>query len=106
MYQWQNDHVVNDDFKPKVIDLCKAVEIDLNELFTDNNYIYSVPYKIGVLGDTSTGKSALIMAPSKTKQTVLSQRSTFGYWQIDTFANPVNKKIIPLSFMDIEGAIH
>jgi hypothetical protein len=46
------------------------------------------------------------MAPSKTKQTVLSQRSTFGYWQIDTFANPVNKKIIPLSFMDIEGAIH
>jgi hypothetical protein len=46
MYQWQNDHVVNDDFKPKVIDLCKAVEIDLNELFTDNNYIYSVHTKL------------------------------------------------------------
>ena len=107
--EWQNDDSVGDEFKPKVLDLCENIEEDLKNIFTNNKSIYSVPYRIGVIGYTSGGKSALIMKLANLSQyaTMIDlDRSTFGYLQFDThFDDHSTKKKIPISFIDIGGAI-
>ncbi|CAF0924439.1 unnamed protein product [Adineta ricciae] len=109
MSAWENDYGIDDSFKPKLIDLCQAVENDIKTLYDGTNYTCSIPFKIGAIGDTSAGKSALIKTLSNTEHTsvtILSQRSTFGYLQIDTvLENPKSKLRVPFSFFDIEGAI-
>jgi GTPase SAR1 family protein len=110
MNDWQNDYGQDEDFKPKVIDLCKTIEMDLQDLFTDYNWIYSVPYKVGVIGHGSVGKSALVMKLTEIKEfssMIAVERSTFGYLQFDTlvYKDPRNSnKIIPITFIDVEGA--
>ena len=107
---WQNDYGTEDDFKPKILDLCQTIERDLKDLFTEHSSIYSVPYRIGVVGYTSVGKSALIIKLTNLIQfssMVSLERSTFGYLQFDTyFVDKSSKaKKIPISFIDIAGAI-
>jgi predicted nucleic acid-binding Zn-ribbon protein len=109
MEKWQNDHGKDDEFKPKVLDLFKAVEMDVKYLLSDENWIYSLSYKIGVIGDGSVGKSALVMNLANTNEfssMISVERSTFGYLQFDTliYKDPRNDKIIPITFVDIEGA--
>ncbi len=58
MGNWQDDYVRDNEFKPKVIDLFKTVAMDVKHLFGNNNCIYSFPYKIGVIGNGSVGKTA------------------------------------------------
>ena len=107
--EWRNDHSGGNDFKPKVLPLCQAVESDLREMYTGDRWIYSIPYKIGVIGVTSAGKSALTMALIRRQEfsrMVSIERSTFGYLQFDTYyEHPINKRHIPIIFIDIEGAI-
>ncbi|CAF0934115.1 unnamed protein product [Adineta ricciae] len=109
MSAWENDYGTDDSFKPKLIDLCQYLENDIKTLYDGTNYISSIPFKIGAIGDTSAGKSALIKTLSNTEHTsvtILSQRSTFGYLQIDTvLESPKSKLRVPVSFFDIEGAI-
>jgi GTPase SAR1 family protein len=85
------------------------MEMDVKYLFENGNYIGSVPYKIGVIGDGSVGKSALVLNLANLKEfssMVDIERSTFGYLQFDTllYKEPQNNKIIPITFVDIEGA--
>ncbi|CAF4840243.1 unnamed protein product [Rotaria socialis] len=106
---WQNSHSSEEQFKPKVIELFKAVELDLAQIFYNRNYIRSIPFKVGVIGDGCVGKSTLIGKLSEcvdqSVSTVASGRSTFGYLQIDTFINECPHKTIPITFIDLEGAI-
>jgi GTPase SAR1 family protein len=110
MNNWQNDYGTDEEFKPKVIDLCKTIESDVQHLFSDYNWIYSVPYKVGVIGHGSVGKSALVMKLSEIEEfssMIAVERSTFGYLQFDTlvYKDPRNSnKIIPITFVDVEGA--
>ena len=109
MRTWMNDHSTGDEFNPKVIKLCQALEIDIQHLFQDFNWIYSLSYKIGIIGHGSVGKSALTMnlAELNTFSAMIDfERSTFGYLQFDTrsYKDPDNDKIIPITFIDIEGA--
>ena len=109
MRTWKNHHGTDDEFKPKVVKLCQALEEDVQNLFRNFNWVYSVPYKIGVIGCGSVGKSALVV--NLTEVTTFSamidfERSTFGYLQFDTrvYKDPVNGRVIPITFVDIEGA--
>jgi hypothetical protein len=109
MRTWQNDYGTDKEFKPKVIDLFKAIGLDMQHLFTDYNWIYSLSYKVGVIGHGSVGKSALVMKLAEIEEfssMIAVERSTFGYLQFDTlvYKDPENNKIIPISFIDIEGA--
>jgi GTPase SAR1 family protein len=106
---WQNDYGKDEEFKPKVIDLFKAIELDVQHLFTDYYWIYSLSYKVGVIGHGSVGKTAITMNLAEIKEyssMIAVERSTFGYLQFDTlvYKDPDNNKIIPFSFIDIEGA--
>jgi GTPase SAR1 family protein len=81
----------------------------MQHLFTDYNWIYSLSYKVGVIGHGSVGKSALVMKLAEIEEfssMIAVERSTFGYLQFDTlvYKDPENNKIIPISFIDIEGA--
>ena len=109
MHEWQNDYGTEDDFKPKILDLCETIETDVEELFHDQKCMYSIAYRIGVVGNTSVGKSALIMALSnitRFSSMVNLERSTFGYLQFDSFFQDKSSdaKKIPISFIDIAGA--
>ncbi|CAF1000303.1 unnamed protein product [Rotaria sordida] len=57
MEKWQSNHDVDNEFKPKVLDLFKSVELDVKHLLSDDNCIYLLPYKIGVIGDRNVGKN-------------------------------------------------
>ncbi|CAF5064367.1 unnamed protein product, partial [Rotaria sp. Silwood1] len=108
--EWQSDHSVDNEFKPKVLDLFKSVELDVKHLLSNDNCIYLLPYKIGVIGDRNVGKSTLLMNLAEINQFSLMVDMTpsiFSYLQYDTFVykNPDNNKIIPITFIDIEGAI-
>ncbi len=107
--EWQNDHGTNNNFKPKVFDLFETIEMDLKFLLSDKNWIYSVPYKIGVIGAGSVGKSALIMNLANLydfPSMIAAERNTFCYLKFDTlsYKDPYNSKIIPITFVDVEGA--
>ena len=111
MNEWWNELGNEEDFKPKIVDLCRTIEKDIEQLFTNRRSIYSIPYKIGVVGNTSVGKSALIMALSNFKHfssMVSLERSTFGYLQFEAFFDEEEEsrhsKRIPISFLDIAGA--
>jgi GTPase SAR1 family protein len=109
MGKWQNDHGKDDEFKPKVLDLFEAIEMDVKHLLSDENCIYSLSYRIGVIGDGSVGKSALVMNLADVKEfssMISVERSTFGYLEFDTliYKDLRNGKIIPITFVDIEGA--
>ncbi len=109
MRTWQNDYGKDDEFKPKVIDLFKAIEQDVKHLLDNTSCSYSLSYKVGVIGHGSVGKSALIMNLAEIKEyssMIAVERSTFGYLQFDTliYKGPDNGKIIPITFIDIEGA--
>ena len=109
MVESQNDHRANEEFKPKAIDLFKTLELDVKHLLTDFNCVYSIPYKVGVIGAGSVGKSALVMNLANINHfsaMVNIERSTFGYLQFDTFIyrHLKNGRIVPITFIDIEGA--
>ena len=110
MNEWQNDYGIGDGFKPKVLDACKVIEKDLEVLFTEQKSIYTIPYRIGVVGNSSVGKSALIIKLGnfiEYSSVVNLERSTFGYLPFDSYFEynlPTAKKI-PISFIDIAGAI-
>ncbi len=109
MRTWQNDHGTDNEFKPKVINLFKTVEMDMQHLLIDYNWVCSLSYKIGVIGDGNVGKSALIMKLAEVKEfspMIAIERSTFGYLEFDTliYKYPCNDKVIPITFVDIEGA--
>ena len=110
MHEWQNDRSADDQFKPKIIELCQVIQQDLKMLPSERSCTYSIPYKNGVIGDTSVGKSALVMALGNITQfpTMVNQeRSTSSYLQFDTFFydKSQNSRHIPISFIDIAGAI-
>ncbi|CAF1366472.1 unnamed protein product [Adineta steineri] len=110
MKTWQDDHGTDDQFKPKIIELFQAVELDLTELFKEQKSTYSIPYKVGLIGHGSVGKSALAIELANAKQhsaMIDTTRSTFGYLQFDTLAyqHPRTRRPIPFTFVDIEGAI-
>ena len=107
MNRWWNELGIEQEFQPKILDLCRALEKDIHNAFEDRKSVYSIPYKIGVVGNTSVGKSALIMGLSDFKEftsMVSLERSTFGYLQFDAFFQQGSKEI-PVSFIDIAGAI-
>ena len=108
MRTWMNDHSTDEGFKPKVVKLFQVLEMDIQTLFQDFNWIYSLPYKIGVIGHGSVGKSALVMnlTDMKTLSAMIDfERSTFGYLQFDTriYKDPDHDRIIPITFIDMEG---
>ncbi|CAF1238351.1 unnamed protein product [Adineta steineri] len=110
MKTWQDDHGADDQFKPKVIELFQAVELDLTELFKDQKLTYSIPYKVGLIGHGSVGKSALAIELANARQystMIDTARSTFGYLQFDTlpYQHPRTGRSIPFTFVDMEGAI-
>ena len=110
MQKWQKDFGVGDEFQPKVFDLCQAIKSDLKELLDDQKCIYTVPYRVGVIGHQSVGKTALItrlVGRADYMRMVNLERSTFGYLQFDTYLEhpKSNGKGIPVSFIDIAGAI-
>ena len=110
MDKWQNMHGINDQFEPKVMELFKAIENDIEKAFSNRDYICSIPFKVGVIGNGSVGKTAIIrelgQLVDQYLSTVAVERSTFGYLQFDTSINkcPHSEKTIPITFVDIEGA--
>lgn len=110
MEQWQDHYGKGDEFKPKAIDLFKTVEVEVKDLFDHRNWIYSVPYKIGIIGNNNVGKSALAIELANVKEfspMIVTGRSTFGYLSFDTrhYKNPrAQQKVIPITFVDVEGA--
>lgn len=105
MNDWYKDLEEQETFKPKVLDLCKAIEEDWQDSLADGKSISTIPYKVGVVGSTSVGKSALIVKLGDFKDfssMINLERSTFGYLQFDTTFP--GEKEIPISFMDIAGA--
>ncbi|CAF3956518.1 unnamed protein product [Rotaria sp. Silwood2] len=57
MNQWENTLLSNDQFEPKIIDVFRSLENDLGR-----NIIPSVPCRIGLIGETSAGKTSLGLA--------------------------------------------
>ena len=109
MNDWWKDFGSVDNFKPKVLDLCQSLEEDLKNCFRDRNSIYNVPLKIGVVGQTSVGKSALIMKIASLENyaaMINLERSTFGYLEFDVFLSDriSTERKIPITFIDIAGA--
>ena len=107
--QWQSDCAADENFKPKVLDLFQATEGDIERLFKDDECIYSIPYKIGVIGHTSVGKSAFVIALSNITEfagMLDLERSTFGYLSFDTsdYKHPTSQRTLPITFIDVEGA--
>lgn len=110
MHEWQNDRITDDQFKPKMIQLCQVIQQDLKILFSERSCTYFIPYRIGVIGDTSVRKSGLVMTLGNITQfptMVNKERSTFSYLQFDTFLydKSPNSRYVPISFIDIAGAI-
>ncbi|CAF1374363.1 unnamed protein product [Rotaria sordida] len=70
----------------------------------------STNQKIGIIGDGSVGKTALMIALANIDKnnfsTVDIDRSTFNYLQFDThtYRHPQSNKIVPITFIDIQGA--
>lgn len=108
--KWENDHGVADTFKPKIIELFKAVEEDLKKVLSNYSCIYTIPYKVGVIGYGSVGKSTLIKELGHSNKLLSSmmsiKRSTFGYLEFNTNMKQClhSDKIIPFTFIDIQGA--
>ncbi|CAF1216073.1 unnamed protein product [Rotaria sp. Silwood1] len=57
MNQWENTLFTNDQFEPKIIDVFRSLENDLGR-----NIIPGVPCRIGLIGETSAGKTSLSVA--------------------------------------------
>ncbi|CAF3382404.1 unnamed protein product [Rotaria socialis] len=110
MAQWQNMDYAPDTFKPKVFELFKAIKDDLTQGLIHQNGIYSIPYRVGVIGDTSVGKSSLIKNLGSIQSAFLTMvsldRSTFSYLQFDS-SMPICSHMdqtLPITFIDAEGA--
>lgn len=106
---WRRNLDQNNEPKPKALDLFKSIELDLNDLLKSINRTYSIAYKVGVIGEGSCGKSALIMNLADTNEfasMIDPERSTFGYLQCDSsaYTDPRNNAVIPFTFVDMEGA--
>lgn len=106
---WKNDYSTDNEFKPKVIELFRSIENDLQDLSKDFNWQYSISYKVGVIGSGNVGKSALTINLAEVNEfssMIDFERSTFGYLEFDTcnYKNPQNKRSIPITFIDMEGA--
>ena len=89
-----------ENFQPKVLDLCKTIDEDLKNVLTERKSISSISYRIGVIGQTNVGKSALISRLGNFDQytsMINLSRNSFGFLQFDT-ENP------KISFIDIAGA--
>ncbi|CAF1140202.1 unnamed protein product [Didymodactylos carnosus] len=52
---WEDTIGMRDEFKPKVIDLFKEIEKDLNQII-----VPSIPPRIGIIGQINSGKSSLL----------------------------------------------
>jgi GTPase SAR1 family protein len=83
--------------------------MDMKNLLENYNWVYSVLYKTGVIGDGSVGKSAFVMKLAEVEEfssMIAIKRSTFGYLEFDTliYKDPRNGKFIPITFIDVEGA--
>ncbi|CAF3593860.1 unnamed protein product [Rotaria sordida] len=57
MNQWENTLFTSDQFEPKIIDVFRSLEDDLGR-----NIIPSVSCRIGLIGETSAGKTSLALA--------------------------------------------
>lgn len=107
--EWQKSYGTGDDFKPKVIELFKNIEEDLTNLYAKTP-ICSIPYKVGIIGDGSVGKSALMIVLADLNKgmysTVDFDRSTFSYVKFYSFnyKHPRDDEIIPFIFIDLQGA--
>lgn len=102
---WQIDYGTEEQFKPKVLELCQHIEQDFQDLFVNQRSIRSVPYRIGLIGHTSVGKSALTkkLANLTNYSSMINlERSTFGYLQFDVC---IDDDRIPISYIDIAGSI-
>ncbi|CAF4303533.1 unnamed protein product, partial [Rotaria magnacalcarata] len=53
--KWQKSYGIGDQFEPKVIDLFQAVDNDVKNIFENETYIYSLPYRVGIIGEGSVG---------------------------------------------------
>ncbi|CAF2998308.1 unnamed protein product [Rotaria sp. Silwood2] len=108
--RWQKSDGIGDHFEPKVINLFQAIDNDVNKMFENKNFIYLFSYRIGIIGDGSVGKTALMMALANIDKNIFStvdiDRSTFNYLQFDTrtYRHPQSNKIVPITFIDLQGA--
>ncbi|CAF2938001.1 unnamed protein product [Rotaria sp. Silwood2] len=111
--EWEDSLFTNDQFQPKVIDVFKSLEGDLGR-----NIIPSVPCRIGLIGETSAGKTSLALAirripddyttnfqSKELPNIILSSpigvyKSTYCQLEFEHLYNN-DKKVI---FVDIEGS--
>ncbi|CAF3699843.1 unnamed protein product [Rotaria sp. Silwood1] len=111
--QWEDSLFTSEQFQPKVIDVFKSLEGDLGR-----NIIPSIPCRIGLIGETSAGKTSLALAIRRIRDDyttnfqskelpdiILSSpigvyKSTYCQLEFEHLYNN-DKKVI---FVDIEGS--
>ena len=102
MNEWEETSMTTENFQPKILDAYRALEGDLGR------HIYpSIPYRIGLIGNISVGKTSLLnwlRTQTKTDDILISPvrvgKSTYCRLEFE-HKYPDGKKII---LVDIEGS--
>ncbi|CAF1204513.1 unnamed protein product [Didymodactylos carnosus] len=90
MNLWKNIYDTDEQFKPKIIELLETIEKDLLDKYGEESTAYAIPYKVGILGSRSVGKSTFsnyVRDVTNEQDPLFSptalEKSTFCYLQFD-----------------------